>query len=407
MPSRSRLKSRAAWPSLQRPDAPHVSSVAVRLGQAMLGRRPEKESGPAAAGKRKRKWDEGDDEEEVTGGEAEAGEDGAVAPPISEQELEEWRQKEKEEEKKEEEAKRNAVSQQAQVARPAQPVAGAPAVGGVNPTGLRMGEGNDAMRSADEVRIIRQMLEEEVVRFVADNRVDHAAGRDLRIEPVHIQLAVLDRGPLMGANNPSGALISRIRDAKRGIQGAVSRGAPPRGPGQLPPPPQQPQQPSLPLLQMQLQQPPQQPQQPPPGLNAVGGTPGLPPRQPGMPLITGPGGDIDRFCIENRVDQGAACSLRSESREVQEKVLTMGPLVNAVNPSAALMGRIKSIKMGGATGAPVQLSSIASMLQAPPAPGGAPGAPGAVAVAAKPALDAAGLNEAALKAIEAINSGKL
>jgi len=218
----------------------------------------------------------------------------------------------------------------------------APAKSGV---GLRLGEGDDNGRSRDEVRIIKEMLAEEIQRFIIDNRIDGPAARDLRVEPVHVQFAVLDRGPLTSCVNPSGALIGRIRDAKKGIRHGAGGG-----------PPTQIHQPlQLPTNQQTLA----------PGAGTP--NPGMPPplsSLPGAPAGPLPGGnandslpgvDLERFAIENRLDAGAVMSLRAENREVQEKVISMGPLVNATNPSAALMGRIRTQRtnvMAAARGVP-------------------------------------------------------
>lgn len=91
--------------------------------------------------------------------------------------------------------------------------------------GFRLGEGDDRGRSLDEIRIIKEMLAQEILRFVLDNRIDEAAAKALRSEPPSVQFTVLDRGPLMHASNASGALVGRIRDAKRSIYAAPGGGA--------------------------------------------------------------------------------------------------------------------------------------------------------------------------------------
>merc|ERR1712129_160428 len=69
------------------------------------------------------------------------------------------------------------------------------------------------------------MLEEDIVRFGQENKIDVPALRELRNEPVAVQWAVLDRGNLLNCNNPSGALIGRIRDAKRSVMAKLSGAA--------------------------------------------------------------------------------------------------------------------------------------------------------------------------------------
>jgi len=144
-----------------------------------------------------------------------------------------------------------------------------------------------------------------------------------------VQLAVMDRGPLLSCVNPSGALVGRIRDAKRGVLTGRYGGAPP----------QMPSAPMLPVL--------------PPNPEAT--------RSATFISLT----DIDKFIAENQLDQSAVTSLRAEAPEVQAKVLAMGPLVNALNPSAALMGRIRSAKIGvqtyfGGKGGPPVVSNATS-----------------------------------------------
>jgi len=146
------------------------------------------------------------------------------------------------------------------------------------------------------------MLEEDVDGFVKNNRIDAPAARDLRNEPLEVQLAVLDRGPLSVCVNPSAALIGRIRDAKRGIHEG-------RGP-------------SLATSQ-------------------AAGDALLPITNSGQPM-----GEVDKFLLENRLDQGAVLSFKAESPDVQKAVMEQGPLFNCTNPSAALMGRIRAVKMG-------------------------------------------------------------
>lgn len=213
--------------------------------------------------------------------------------------------------------------------------------------GCRLGEGNDSGRSRDEIRIIKEMLAEEIGQFIVENRIDAPAARDLKVEPVHVQFAVLDRGPLTSCVNPSGALIGRIRDAKKGVRHGA-QGAPH-------------------AIHQSLQS---SQTSPPPA-----GTPVLSTAQPGGHAgLVGPmvglanqmgGGEIEAFIAENRLDQGAAISLRAEPPDVREKVLAMGPLVNAVNPSAALMGRLRSVRLG-----------VQSYISSAPVPGLSSAAPG-------------------------------
>lgn len=170
-------------------------------------------------------------------------------------------------------------------------------------------DGYGAKRSADEVRIIREMLDEDIARFVTDSNIDAPAANELKSEPPEIQWAVLQRGPVRSATNPSAALVGRIRDAKR--------------------------------------------------MKLAGGASGLPPLagaglSPGAASGGAGGGtaderaltDLERFVMENRLDQSAARSLKAEALEVQRTVMAQGPLIKCYNPSGALMGRIRAARLG-------------------------------------------------------------
>lgn len=262
--------------------------------------------------------------------------------------------------------------------------------------GLRLGEGDDRNRSRDEIRIIKEMLAEEINQFIVQNRVDGPAARDLRVEPVHVQLAVLDRGPLTRCSNPSGALIGRIRDAKKVVR------QPGGAPATIHQSIQLPLGQSGPPVPMGGAQPPP-PMMPPPA--GIGGQLALP--MPGM------GGDLERFIAENKLDQGAATSLRSETREVQDKVVAMGPLVNAINPSAALMGRIRSVRAGvtnyqggmavlGAAPQPMSMPSVGALPAGQPFGGGPFGGGCGCAGACGGSIQDRAMSNEAMKAIRSI-----
>ncbi|CAK0850595.1 unnamed protein product [Prorocentrum cordatum] len=159
---------------------------------------------------------------------------------------------------------------------------------------------DDSKRSPDEVRIIKEMVSEEVDAFLLANNIDAAASRDLRKEPPHVALAVLERGPLRACANPSGALVGRIRDAKRGVLG--NRGQ-------------------------------------------YGGVP--PPSS-----LDGNTSEVDKFLISNGIDQAGIASFRSEAPDIQKLVMAKGNFINTANPSASLMARIRTVKMDLASGAP-------------------------------------------------------
>lgn len=178
--------------------------------------------------------------------------------------------------------------------------------------GLCLGCGDDAQRSQDEIRIIKEMLATEIDSFAHENRVDSRAARELLQEPVYVQLMVLDRGALKNCNNPSGAFVARIRDAKK--QPAPTPAAPP--PASL-----------LGLMNGSV----------------VNGTNSLPPPPP--PMIAGPPlSETEKFIIENRLDHGAAHALRVEPIEVQNKLIAMGPIGIHPNPSATFMSRLRMVQ---------------------------------------------------------------
>jgi len=54
-------------------------------------------------------------------------------------------------------------------------------------------------RSSDEVRIIREMLEEDIRVFMSDSGIDGPAARELLSEQPEIQFAVMQRGPVRSA----------------------------------------------------------------------------------------------------------------------------------------------------------------------------------------------------------------
>merc|ERR1711904_686768 len=120
-----------------------------------------------------------------------------------------------------------------------------------------------------------------VHQFIADNGIDEDASQALCAEPGWIQKAVMEAGPLTNANNPSSALMVRLRKTKMmggGMGGGKSRR------------------------------------------------------------------EIQRFIEENNLDEKAGQVLLSESGAVQRDVIEMGSLANASNPSSALMVRIRRAK---------------------------------------------------------------
>lgn len=223
---------------------------------------------------------------------------------------------------------------------------------------------DDTKRSSDEIRIIRDMTFQEVDVFLQGSAIDSAAQKELRNEAPHVQLAVLERGPLRACTNPSGALVARIRDAKRGILGDKGGGR-------------------------------------------HGGA-------PAMRVALPDANELDKFCADNRVDQAAVASMRCETQEVRTAVMARGPLVNTTNPSASLMARIRTVKQEGQSGAntstpglvpPAPPMSLTSLIAASSMPGVMPPAP-PLALPAPPLADGA-LNGEALRAIQKLSAQQL
>jgi hypothetical protein len=65
---------------------------------------------------------------------------------------------------------------------------------------------------------------EVVERFIDENTLDERAGDALRACHPQVQQAVLDRGNLVGARNPSSVLLARIRDETKGDHGGAPNG---------------------------------------------------------------------------------------------------------------------------------------------------------------------------------------
>lgn len=220
---------------------------------------------------------------------------------------------------------------------------------------LRLGApgSDDSKRSPDEIRIIKEMASEDVEMFLQANNIDTAAARELRNEPLHVAYAVLERGPLRACINPSGALVARIRDAKRGVlTGGPSRYG------------------------------------------------GVPPPQNLDPNAS----ELDKFLMENRIDQAGIASLRSEPIDVQKAVMAKGPLVHSTNPSASLMARIRNCRMDQ------QQQNLATMNAGMAAVPGLPPAPKPLSLEdnrPSPGLTIdSSINDEALKAIQKLSAAQ-
>lgn len=141
-------------------------------------------------------------------------------------------------------------------------------------------------------------ISEEVETFLKDNSVDSRAANVLRAQTPEVQRAVLDRGDLADCDNPSTALMGRIKVAIDAINYERTR----KRMGS------------------------------PTGLDV----PGLP-AQPLNP-------EVEEFIKENNVDEMAAKQLRMVDRRTQESVLARGSLDRCRNPSAVIGARIREAK---------------------------------------------------------------
>jgi len=147
----------------------------------------------------------------------------------------------------------------------------------------------------------RAASEDEVDEFLSTNNIDSSAADAMRAVSPNMQAAIIDRGGLGNARNPSSVLLSRIRDAQN--------------PPPMPPPP-----------------------------------PAATPRNKssGASLAD----RIARFLEESNVDDQAAEAFRNCHPDVQEEVMQRG-VSSARNPSSALVGRIRDVEnaiLGGGGG---------------------------------------------------------
>jgi len=133
---------------------------------------------------------------------------------------------------------------------------------------------------------------EEVAAFLGQHPdLDEEANSAFREAPAYVQKAVIVRGPIQNAKNVNGALIARIRDARK-EGGSFDYDHTPMSPE-----------------------------------------------------------EIDQFLSEHPdVDEGAAESLRSAPGFVQRAVIGRGPIQNAKNVNAALTTRIRDARKGKGKG---------------------------------------------------------
>jgi len=205
---------------------------------------------------------------------------------------------------------------------------------GLGPGGPLTGGSNDplgystlqqqALQSDSQQQGYRAVAGDEVEAFIRMNRLDETAARNLRAEPPRVQAAVLDRGSLAECMNPSSALIGRIRDAKLQIKYgggplASAGGRAPAGTAA---------------------------RFAPDGSMADGsqvrGCAGADLRV--QPELVTPE-LLERFIMDNRLDDMATRNLRAEPCMVQAAVISRGSLAECLNPSSALIGRIRDAKL--------------------------------------------------------------
>lgn len=134
---------------------------------------------------------------------------------------------------------------------------------------------------------------DELQKFFEENPdVDETAQEELRKSEGYVQRAVIDRGSIRGAKNPSGALISRIKQARQDAQWGI----PAQGPAPT-------------------------------------------------------DAEIDRFFSENPdIDERAQEELRKSAGYVQRSVIDRGRMDGVKNPSGTLIARIRDAKQGGGGG---------------------------------------------------------
>lgn len=161
--------------------------------------------------------------------------------------------------------------------------------------------------SADDVR-------DKVEAFVEENRIDEQASHLLRLEPPESQLSILNRGGLADCANPSSAVMGRIRDAK--AQRKVMNQMPGSGLAQRSSAFQQ-QMASHSLRQRE---------------ELTGAA------------LTELMDKVESFIADNGLDAKSSATLRGEAPEVMQVVIDRGGLSDCLNPSSAVVGRIRDTR---------------------------------------------------------------
>jgi len=227
--------------------------------------------------------------------------------------------------------------------------------------------------------------------FIYSNGIDDRAAQTLRNSAPAIQQAVLERGPLTEANNPSSAVVGRIRDAKAKVVAAQTGGTDMMGgamgssmgcaggcggggagigayvAGAMGDLQQQMQMMQSQMMQMQQQlltaqvMPQQNLQQMQQNMQRM---------QQNMMKVQGGGGggggggaggygggcgggmanQVEQFLLQNQIDERCAASFRGLPSNLQQTIMARGGLADCSNPSSALVGRIRDAKNGGMSG---------------------------------------------------------
>lgn len=162
-------------------------------------------------------------------------------------------------------------------------------------------------------------MEEAVEGFIATHAVDASAAEALRKCRPEVQDIVMTKG-IVGARNPSSALLARIRDAENSLRSGGGAGCNGSGGGYMG------------------------------GGGYIGG--GGHDNQP--PVLARHDEDliavVEDFIVSSGIDERAADALRNAGPRIQEAVLERGELVGIRNPSSAVLARIRDAQMGGCGG---------------------------------------------------------
>jgi hypothetical protein len=134
--------------------------------------------------------------------------------------------------------------------------------------------------------------------FLTMNNIDQRASEAFLACGAEVQQAVITRGGLQDARNPSSALLGRIKDAQAELPSVKQEQGPQTG--------------------------------------DWGGMRSSPP--------------VEEFIMVNNLDDRAAQALLSQTEDVQNSVVERGSLQDARNPSSAVLGRIRDATGGGKGG---------------------------------------------------------